>query len=161
MFDRSGTDRRHVTAGDLLLVIEVVTTTQRRKEVKDTVFQRALNEHNKVPELGLVFPDKGDPRSLQWHRLVDGRYEEIALSEADKVESATIEGLVLRVKPQTDWEDGKKIDVCYRGEWRLRLDGERARSEQRQAQAEQEKARADRLAQRLRELGVDPDAVAR
>ncbi|MBN9119893.1 MAG: Uma2 family endonuclease [Planctomycetes bacterium] len=42
---------------------------------------------------------------------------------------------------------------------RLRAEQEKQRAEQERFRAEQEKQRAERLAARLRELGVDPDAV--
>jgi len=169
---RSRTDRMRVTAEDLLLVVEIVSTHYRKKEIKDTGFQRTLNEYNEVPEFALVFPDATDSRSIHWFRLADGRYEEVSLSPGAEVASSTIEGLVFRVRPQSEWSDGRKIDVFFRGERRLvlneeraraeqekaRAEQEKARAEQEKARAEQEKARADKLAQRLRELGIDPDA---
>jgi Uma2 family endonuclease len=185
VFARGDADHMRITAGDLLLVIEIVSTHYRKKEIKDTGFQRTLNEFNEVPEFALVFPDASDSRSIRWHRLVDGRYEEISLSPGAEVASSTIEGLVLRVRPQPEWTDGRKIDVFYKGERRLVLDEERARAKQEasrakqeasraeqeasraehekaraeheKARAEHEKARAERLAARLRELGFDPD----
>jgi hypothetical protein len=171
---RSNTDHMRITSEDLLLVVEIVSTHYRKKEIKDTVFQRALNEYNEVPEFALVFPDAADSRSIHWYRLVDGRYEEISLSPGAEIASSTIEGLLLRVRPQSEWAEGRKIDIYYKGERRLVLDEERARAEQEKARAEQEKARAeqekaraeqekaraDRLAERLRELGLDPDALS-
>lgn len=154
VFARGEADTKRITADDLLLVIEVVTTTQRKKEIKDTGFQRTLNEYNEVPEFGLVFPEANDPRSVRWFRLVDGHYEEIMLSPGAEVASSTIDGLVLRVRPQSEWEDGRKIDIYYKGVLRPVLIAERAR-------AEKEKARADALADKLRELGVDPDSLGR
>jgi len=170
VFARGDSDPNTITADDLLLVIEVVTTSERKKEIKDTGFQRTLNEYNEVPEFGLVFPDAKDSRSIKRFRLVNGLYEELALGPGGEVASSTVEGLVLRVRPQAEWEDGRKIDVFYRGEHRPALDGEReraeqekaraeqekARAEQEKARAEQEKARADQLAAKLRELGVEP-----
>jgi hypothetical protein len=158
---RGDADRKVITAKDLLLVVEVVSTSQRKKEIKDTGFQRTLNEYNEVPEFGLVFPNLDDPRSLRWYRLVDGLYEEVTLSPGAEVASSTVEGLVLRVRPQDQWEEGRKLDVFYQGQRRLVLMDERERAEQEKARAEQEKARAEQLAARLRELGVDPDTVAR
>ncbi|MBX3129875.1 MAG: Uma2 family endonuclease [Polyangiaceae bacterium] len=173
------------TARDLLLVMEIVSTNDRRKELKDTRFQHLLNEYNEVPEFALVFPDLDDPRALTWHRLVDGRYEAQVVAPGGRVTSEVVAGLELLVLPRERWSDGYKLDVYYRGELRPRLLGERARAkqekaraeqekaraeqekaraeqekaraEQEKARAEQEKARAERLAQRLRELGVEPD----
>jgi Uma2 family endonuclease len=146
---RGGTDQMRVTADDLLLVIEVVSTNYRKKEIKDTGFQRTLNEYNSVPELALLFPEASDSRSLRWCRLVDGLYEELNLSPGAEVASSTVGGLLFRVRPQSEWEDGRKVELFYKGERRLDLDEERER-------AEQERARAERLAERLREMGVEP-----
>lgn len=46
-----------------------------------------------------------------------------------------------------------------RDQERQRADQEQQRADQEQQRANQERQRADRLAERLRELGVDPDAV--
>lgn len=50
-------EHTRITSSDLLLVIEIVSTNDRRKELKDTRFQRLLNEYNEVPEFALVFPE--------------------------------------------------------------------------------------------------------
>ena len=182
---RGDADRMKITADDLLLVVEIVSTHYRKKEVKDTGFQRILNEYNEVPEFALVFPEVEDSRSLRWYRFVDGHYEELILSPGAEVASSSIEGLTLRVRSQAEWEEGCKLDVFYKGERRLLLDEERARAEQEAARAEQEAARAEqeaaraeqeaaraeqeaaraeqeaaraeRLAALLREMGVDPN----
>ena len=148
-----------ITADDVLLVLEVVSTNDRRKELKDTRFQRLLNEYNAIAEFGLVFPEVDDPRALTWCRLVDGEYEEHIVGPGASVRSLSVPGLKLTVLPRERWEAGYKIEIAYRGVVRPRLAGERARAEQEKARAEQEKARADRLAARLRELGIDPDEV--
>jgi len=141
-------DRSRVTAEDLLLVIEVVSTNDRRKIVKDTRFQLALNEYNGVPEFGLVFPDLDDPRALTWCRLRDGRYEEQVVVPGGRVTSETVPGLDLLVLPRERWARGHKIDFYYRGELRPRLLVERARAEEAIARAEQETARAEQEAAR-------------
>ena len=41
-------------------MLEVVSTDDRRKERKDTVVMRALNEYNEVDEFVLYFPDIED-----------------------------------------------------------------------------------------------------
>ncbi len=145
---RGDTDQMRITADDLLLVIEIVSTHYRKKEIKDTQFQRALNEYNVVPEFVLIFPNADDSRSLRWCRLVDGAYEELILSPGGEVSSTAIPGLALRVLPQDEWEDGRKIEVYYKGKRRLPLDEERLRAEQEAARAEQEAARAEQEAAR-------------
>jgi len=192
------TDTRTIIADSVLLAIEVVSTQDRRKELKDTRFQRLLNEYNGVAEFALLFPDLGDARALTWCQLVAGQYEEHIVAPGGRVSSQAVPGLELRVVPLADWTPGYKIEVFYRGEHRPRLLGERARAEQARTEAEQarteaeqarteaeharteaeharteaeharteaeharteaiqERERAERLAARLRELGVEP-----
>ena len=176
-----------ITAEDLLVVIEVVSTQDRRKEIKDSVFQRAVNEYNGVPEFGLLFPDVGDGRSLVWFTLDQktGRYDEVSLSPGGEVEVAGLPGVTLRVKPVADWEPGRKLEVRFNGKLQrpLRQERERAEAERERAEAEHERAeaereraeaereraeaeheraeaereRAERLAEKLRSMGIDPD----
>jgi hypothetical protein len=61
-----------VTAKSLLLAIEVVTTTHRRKEEKDTIKMRNWNELNAVPEFLLLYPEPDDPRGLIAYRYNQG-----------------------------------------------------------------------------------------
>ncbi|MCC6625072.1 MAG: Uma2 family endonuclease [Deltaproteobacteria bacterium] len=168
----TGDDTSSITADSLLLVIEVVSSNDRRRELKDTYFSRLLNERNSVPELGLIFPEIEDARALTWFALVDGRYQEHAVAPGGAVASRTVPGLELRVLPRDRWQPGYKVDVYYRGELRPRFAAERERAlaalqrageaEQRAGEAEQRageaEQRAARMAARLRELGIDPDA---
>lgn len=151
-------DRARITASDLLIAIEVVSTYDRRKELKDTQFQRLLNVYNDVPEFALVFPELEDARALTWHRLVDGQYQEQAVAPGGRVMSSAVPGLELVVLPRERWASGYKLEVYYGGELRPRLAGERERAQKEKARAEKEKERADRLAERLRALGIDPDS---
>ncbi len=167
-----GDDTKTLTAQKVLLAMEVVTTHDRRKELKDTRFQKLLNEYNGVSEFALIFPDLDDPRALTWCRLVDQQYEEHAIAPGGSVASRAVPGLELRVLPRDQWRAGHKLEVYYQGVHRPRLAGERERAEQARQQAEQERERAqqereraqqereraERLAARLRELGLDPDA---
>ena len=178
-------DSLRITATSLLLVLEVVSTQERRKELKDTVFQRALNEYNKVPEFVMVFPELDDARALTVCRLVAGAYQEHVVTCGGSMVSTSVPGLELRVRPRATWERGRKIDIYYRGELRLPLDQERlraerekasakrekasakrerdradeekARADEEKARADEEKARANRLAEMLRALGIDPN----
>jgi len=165
-------DVSRITAEDLVLVLEIVSTNDRRKELKDIHFQRLLNERNEVPEFALVFPDADDARALRWFRLVDGRYEEHDVAPGGHVTSREIPELELRVLPREQWAPGKKIAVYFRGEHRPSLAGERARAEEARARLEEARARleeararpeeararAERLAAQLRALGIEPDA---
>ena len=151
-------DVTRITAADLLMVIEVVTTTNRKKEVKDTVFQRAVNEYNGVPEFGLIFPDVDDGRSLSWFTLDEGsgRYIEVTLSPGSAIEPRALPGLEIRVMPRSEWRPGKKLELYYRGQRRYYPDEDRARAEQADARAEKERRRAEELEAKLKELGIDP-----
>ena len=186
-------DISRVTAEDALVVAEVVTTTERRKEVKDTRFQLAMNEYNQVPEFALFFPELEDERSLRYFRLNDQRlYDERSLEPGQQIMSRTIMGLAFRVMPRDKWTPGRKVEVILDGELRPPLEGERARAEEARREAEQaraeteqaqaetkralaetkrahaereqmqaalddERTRAERLAARLRAMGLDPD----
>ena len=171
-------DIQRITASDLLLAIEVVSTNDRRKEVKDRVFKLALNESNGVPEFGLLFPDADDQRALIWHVFEGERYREVAVAAGGEVAVQALPGLVIRVLPRAEWTEGHKLELVYQGEVRRPLAGEReravqaearadqaeARADQAEARADQERrraeeaaAKADRLAARLRALGIDPE----
>ena len=67
--------------------------------------------------------------------------------------------------PPAAWRLGRKVRVWFAGvefreaaEEAARADQERAEKEQERARAEPDRARAELLAQRLRALGLDPDA---
>ncbi|MEM9191869.1 MAG: hypothetical protein AAGF12_22040 [Myxococcota bacterium] len=180
-------DSKRITADELALVMEVVTISDRRKELKDTRFQRLLNEYNRVPEFLMAFPEIEDPRALVLCRLVDGEYQEEIVGPGGVAKSAAIPGLAFRVLPRDRWVAGYKFDVEYQGVPRPRLAGERARADEERARADEERARADEararadeararadeararadearvradaLAAKLRELGVDPENI--
>ncbi|MBI2375802.1 MAG: Uma2 family endonuclease [Deltaproteobacteria bacterium] len=179
-------DRSATNASDLCLVLEVVSTQDKRKELKDTVFNRALNEWNGVPEFGLFFPDRWDSRCFQLFSLdpSTGEYVEIQESTGGWV-SAAIPGLVFRRLPKSEWRDGLKLEVLENGipipnpektqvayhnalrvaeaakqaesEATRRAEQEKQRAEQEKQRAEQEKQRAERLAAKLRAAGIDPE----
>ena len=167
------TDVTRITARELLTVIEIVSTNDRRREIKDRRYRHLLNEYNGVREFALVFPEVDDPRALVWYRLPEGElaYEEHVVGPGGGVRSERVPGLELRVLPRERWTPGYKVDVYYQGELRPRLLGERERAEHERARAEAERERAEaereraeaereraeRLAERLRALGVEPE----
>ena len=163
-----------VTAEDALLVIEIVSTHDARKERKDTVQQRQNNEFNQVPEFGLYFPDVDDERVFELFRWdpVSSSYVSVPRSENGRFASASMPGLEFEVLPVEVWQDGVKMDVYFEGqrclsfeEQRLRADREAERA-QREADARREAEtserlatqRSEKLAAKLRALGIDPDA---
>jgi len=179
-------DRRRITAESLLLVVEVVSTEDRRKELKDTKFQPLLNEYNSVPEFALAFPEPHDPRALTWYQLDEGHYQHHELGPGARIHSRSVPGLEFCVLPREAWQAGRKLEVRFKGEVRhplkrerqraeqekaraeqekaraeqekARAEQEKARAEQEKARAEQEKTRADALAAKLRALGIDPSS---
>ncbi|MDJ0840635.1 MAG: Uma2 family endonuclease [Acidobacteriota bacterium] len=157
-------DEREI-ADDVLLAVEVVTTTHQKKMEKDTKFQKELNECNGVPEFVLYYPDMSDARSLVWFRLVNRKYVEIEPNQ-DCFECQSIPGLVFKILPRTRWSPGRKVEVSYKGvllrdpeeEFRMRLELERERTAAReetealkQALEAERKARME-LERRLAEL---------
>jgi hypothetical protein len=189
-------DIRALTARELLLVLEVVTTSRREKELKDTVRMREYNRFNGVPEFVLLYPEPEDPRSVIWHRYdpATNDYHRMPLPADRRYRSQAIPGLEIEALQFQEWTEGRKVRVWFRGEElrdseveaRLRAAAEqqaaheaqrveqetrlRAAAEQQAAhearlrataeqQAVHETQRAARLAERLRALGIDPDAV--
>ena len=138
-----------VTAEDLVAVIEVVTTTERRKEYKDTVTQKKLNEYNRVPEFGLIFPEEKDERALIWHRYVrDGGYVETVIAPGNSVQVSGIPGLEIRVKPRHEWSPGRKLDIYYQGQQYLTSGKEHQRAEAAEQRAETAEQRVEVAEQR-------------
>lgn len=82
----------------------------------------------------------------------DRAYQERVAAPESIIASESVPGLEFRVRPESAWRFGSKVDVFFQGQRRAPLAEERAR-------AEQEKARADRLAERLRAAGIDPDEL--
>ena len=162
-----------LTAMELLLAVEVVTTSRRDKEYKDTVRMRDYNAAHGVREFVLIYPELDDERSVVWHRY-EGRgrrYRVVPLPANRRYRSVAIPGLEVEVLPREAWQVGGKVRVWFQGEEFRDAAVEAARAEQEAARAEreavgrraaeqqvaQESARAARLAERLRALGLDPE----
>jgi Uma2 family endonuclease len=172
-----------LTAPELVLALEVVSTADPIKEKKDTVVMRDHNAAHGVPEFVLIYPEPDDARSVVWHRDEErsGCYQVVPLPADRRYRSVAIPGLALEVLPPEEWTPGRKVRVWFQGqelrdrrtETRLReaaeqqaaqeaarAEQEAARAEQERAAKEQERARAERLAERLRALGIDPDTLS-
>ncbi|MBI2372754.1 MAG: Uma2 family endonuclease [Deltaproteobacteria bacterium] len=142
--------RDMATAEDARLVIEVVSTHDRRKEHKDTVRQRIANEANRVPEFGLYFPDIDDARVfelLRWDPCGKS-YQSVAPSPNGRFASATVPGLEFEILPRSRWRDGLKVDLYYKGERSLSAEDLRVRGQQEAERADKEAKRAEREAKR-------------
>ncbi len=156
-----------LTANDLLLVLEVVTTSKAAKERKDTVQMRDENAAHGVPEFVLLYPEPEDARAVVWHRLDEatGRYRDVAPSAAGRYRSTAIPGLEIEVLPRADWTEGRKVRVWFQGaevrglaaEAQARAAAEQ-RVEQERTEKEWERAEKERLLALLKQAGIDPGA---
>ncbi len=102
-----------VTADNLLLACEVVTTTHAAKLKKDTEIQYARNEIHGVPEFLLLYPDMDDARILEWFTLIDGRYHLMQPHEG-RYASRAVPGLVIEPLAREAWQWGRKFRVFYK-----------------------------------------------
>lgn len=140
-----------LVAPDLRLVVEVLSTHDRRMETRDRHYKRAMNECNGVPEFVLYDPNPGDDQPLHYYRLVSGSAEYVrVLPDGGSVyKSEAVPGLAFRTLPAEAQQPGVRVEVLFRGQ-RLGTYGEERQ------RAEQERQRAERLAEKLRSLGIDP-----
>ncbi len=111
-------DINALTAKELVFALEVVTTSRREKELKDTVRMREHNRVHGIPEFVLVYPEPDDSRSVVWYRY-DPRtdqYQQIPLPTDRRYRSQAVPGLEIEVLKPNQWTDGRKLRVYYRGE---------------------------------------------
>ncbi|MBI4822518.1 MAG: Uma2 family endonuclease [Deltaproteobacteria bacterium] len=153
-------DAETVVADQLLIMVEVVSTNDIRRERKDTLQQKRLNEANEVPEFALLFPELGDPRAFELYRLDEnGKYELVPPDANGRIESATVPGLSFRVLPASKWRArGFKVEVYDRAE--LLVDAHTARlakqrAEKRAAKAAREAADAKQQAADAKQQAAD------
>jgi Uma2 family endonuclease len=160
------------------LIIELLSdeTARSDRTAKKTLYQQVF----RTPEYFWFSPET---RELAGFHLVDAHYWPIAADLAGRLPSATL-GLALGVHEgllRFFAADGSLVPTLTESvaleqtrarqaqaradeEWtraeqeRLHAEQEHRRAEQERAQAERERSRADGLAERLRALGVDPDA---
>jgi Uma2 family endonuclease len=102
--------------------------------------------------------------SVEVYHLVDGRYERLSTNERGHYAIAPL-GVELGIwqgryeemeLPWLRWWDNQG-NLLLTGE--ERAERERQQKEEAQQQAKQERQRADRLAERLRQIGINPDEV--
>ena len=130
-----------LTAPELLLALEVVSTAQPPKEVKDTVLMRDRNAAHGVREFVLIYPEPDDPRSVVWHGYDEwtGRYQVAPLPADRRYRSVAVPGLELDVLPPQDWTPGRKVRVWFRGQEVRDLRTETRCRKAAEVQAEQER----------------------
>ncbi len=138
------------------LIVELLSdeTARSDRTAKKTLYQNVF----RTPEYFWFSPET---QELAGFHLVDAHYQPIAADPAGRLPSAILElslgvheGLLRFYTP-----DGILVPTLTEtvAQEVAHVAQERARAEEERAHAEQERARADRLAERLRALGVDPD----
>jgi flagellar biosynthesis GTPase FlhF len=173
------TDLTALSAEDLALAVEVVTTRNARKEQKDTVRMKAYNEYHEVPEFVLIYPEPDDPRSVVWHRLDETTrtYREVALPADRRYRSTAIPGLEIEVLDRAAWRMGRKVRIYFQGELlresveeaavrrraERRAEAERQAREtaQQQARSAQQEAEAERQAREAAQQEAEAERQAR
>ncbi|CAK0762495.1 conserved hypothetical protein [Gammaproteobacteria bacterium] len=132
---------KEITANELLLSLEVVSTLRIEKEKKDSVRMREYNAWNRVPEFVLIYPDPDDDRSVVWYRYHSETksYQEVMLSDDRRYRSEAIPGLEIEVLKSTEWSEERKIRVYYQGKEVLKAEQERLAKEAAESQAAKER----------------------
>ena len=140
------------------LCIEGVSTSSRAMEERDTVVKKAEYAAGGVREYYLLHHE---PRLRGFYRLnARGVYEPLPEGPEGIVRSAVLPGFQWRLRDLDRQPRFETLidDAVYAGFVLPKLQQERQRAEQAERSVEQERARVALLAQRLRALGVDPDA---
>jgi Uma2 family endonuclease len=132
------------------LVVEVTSDNWR----EDYIRKRAEYALIEIPEYWIVDPDKQRVRILIHPEKEDG-YEHVEFQSGQTIRSLQFPNLVLSVNEILSppiVEDLMKAEQAQ-------LQGLQAQVEQERQRAEQERQRAEKLAQLLRERGIDPDTL--
>ena len=123
--------------------------------------KRKFYEKYGAEEYYILYPEV--PAYVQAWRAVNGKFEPVADLKTWRSPRLGIRFEVHRGHVTIYHVDGTRfLTHAERAEAvereKLQAVRERARADQEQARADEEKARADRLAEKLRKLGLDPDA---
>ena len=142
-----------------LLVVEVVSENRRA----DYMIKRAQYELANVPEYCIVDPKRGKQkiRILAFIEGEDG-YTHTDFFPGEEIVSVVFPDLVLLVDEILNpplVEELVKAERAQLQESQQQAVIERQRADEEHQLAQQQSQRAERLAARLRELGVDPDSV--
>jgi Uma2 family endonuclease len=131
--------------------------------------KRAFYEKHGAEEYYIIYPEH--PSHVDAWRAVDGKFVPVADLAAWRSPRLGIRVQLLRGRLTLFRADGQRFftfvelgafaerETQRADNEARRAEQEKERAEQERAKAAQEKERADKLAARLRELGVDPDAV--
>ena len=140
------------------LCIEGVSTSSRAMEERDTVVKKAEYAAGGVREYYLLHHE---PRLRGFYRLnAQGVYEPLPVGPEGIIRSVVLPGFQWRLRDLDRQPRFETLidDAVYAGFVLPQLQQERQRAEQAERSVEQERARVALLAQRLRALGLDPDA---
>ena len=142
-----------------LLVVEVVSENRRQ----DYVIKRAEYELANVPEYCIVDPKTGKQK-IRLFALIEGEegYTYTDFLPGEEIVSVVFPDLVLSVDEILNpplVEELVKAENAQLQQLEQEAAMERQRAQEQGQRAQEEYQRAERLAARLRELGVDPDAV--
>lgn len=165
-------DRMRATIKDVRLVIEIVTTSTKEKERKDTLYNKELYFFNQAPEFLLLYPDLDDNRVMEWYRWSPEGFQDIQPNEKGVYYSRMVKGLSIQPLPKDEWEYGQKIRFFHNGipmgnyreiytqketaEAQVVL--HQAYSEKNRKEMLRERAEKERLLKLLLKAGIDPDA---
>lgn len=156
-------DPGRITALDLRLVVELVSTATPAKEQKDSVRMRELNAANGVPEFLLLYPEPEDRRALRWFSLdeANGGYREWPAPDDRRYRSQTVPGLEIEVLPSESWQPGRKVRLWYRGDRLPALDEAVCQVEQATRQAEQAARQAEQATRQAEQERREREIVER
>ncbi len=165
-------NKKNPGSGDLLLVMEVVSTTHKAKLLKDTDTQKDLNEQHGVQEFVLIWPDLDDDRVIDRYRYNKKSkcYEEIGPDEDGFFHASLVPGLAFKPAPRPLWTKGRKLNCYYQGNPLGDVGQERERADREHEAKLEAETRADReheakleteekmqmLIRQLREHGIEP-----
>ena len=142
-----------------LLVIEVVSQDRRA----DYAIKRGEYELANVPEYCIVDPKSGKQK-IRLQAFIDGEesYTQTDFLPGEEMISVVLPGFVLSVDEILNpplVEELVKAERAQLQESQQQVVIERQRAQEQRQLAQEQRQLAERLAARLRELGVDPDSV--
>ncbi|WP_242541130.1 Uma2 family endonuclease [Phormidium pseudopriestleyi] len=140
-----------------VIVVEVTSDNWR----EDYIRKRAEYALVNIPEYWIVDPNKSKIQ-VCFNPNNDKGYEDLEFLPGQDLHSVQFPDFILpvnRVFSPPLVTDLIRAEQAERKQLEQRAEDERQRAEDERQRAEDERQRADRLAQRLREMGIDPDAV--
>ncbi len=138
-----------------MLVVEVASSNWR----DDYVLKMAEYAYNNIPEYWIVDPQK-DQLWVMNHPEGDFGYRKTEFLRSDKISSEVFQSFELSVEQILDPPIVENIVAEEKRQQQQRLMQSQQQAEQAQQQAEQAQQQAKLMADKLRELGIDPESLA-